>query len=251
MAVPASRDEFKNYCLRALGAPVLQINVQDSDDFQNQIDDRIDDALNFFADFHYDGTEVQYYAYALTQTDIDNTYITLPDNFIGAVRIFKIDMGMSTNNIFSLHYQIMLNDLHQLTSVSMVPYYMAMQRLEFLEDMLVGEKPIRYNRLNNKLHIDMSWDGVNPGVIIMVEAYSVIDQTTCTKLWGDRWLQKYAVALLKQQWGQNTSKYGVVQLPGGATFNGKQLHDEATIEVERLEKQLKSDYVAPLGVFVG
>jgi hypothetical protein len=249
--IPTDRSSFKDYCLRALGAPILQINVQDSDDLNSQIDDRIDDALNFFADFHCDGTEVQYYAYALTQTDIDNTYITLPDNFIGAVRIFKIDMGMSTNNIFSLHYQIMLNDLHQLTSVSMVPYYMAMQRLEFLEDMLVGEKPIRYNRLNNKLHIDMSWDGVNPGVIIMVEAYSVIDQTTCTKLWGDRWLQKYAVALLKQQWGQNTSKYGVVQLPGGATFNGKQLHDEATIEVERLEKQLKSDYVAPLGVFVG
>lgn len=249
--IPEDRTSFKDYCLRGLGAPILQINVQDSNDFENQLDDRIDEALNYFADFHYDGTEVQYFAYAMQQADIDNKFIQLPDNFIGAVRIFRLDSGMSTNNIFSLHYQIMLNDLHQMTSVSMVPYYMAMQRLDFLEDLLVGEKPIRYNRLNNKLFLDMSWDGIGVGIVILVEAYSVIDPAIYPKVWGSRWLQKYATALIKRQWGQNTSKYGAMQLPGGITFNGKTIYDEAEVEIEKLEKQIKSDYTAPLGILIG
>jgi len=252
MAVPTSRDEFAAYCLRALGAPVLQINIQgDTVDLANQLDDRIDEALNYFTDFHYDGTEQTYYAYCLTQQDIDNKYITLPDNFVGAVRIFPIDLEMSTNNMFSLHYQIMLNDLHNLTSVSMVPYYMALSRLEFLEQILVGEKPVRYNRFKNTLYIDMDWTGINPGIFIMVEAYNVIDPDEYPRIWGNRWLQKYATALIKKQYGTNTSKYGPMTLPSGITFNGKQIYDEAVIEQEKLEKEMRETYFAPMGVYIG
>lgn len=254
MAVPVDRQTFTEYCLRSLGAPVLQINVQtgvSNTDFNNQVDDRIDEALNYFADFHYDGTEATYYIYQLTSTDITNKYITLPNNFIGAVRIFPIDLEMSTNNMFSLHYQIMLNDLHSLTSVSMVPYYMALQRLDFLEQILVGEKPIRYNRMSNIVHLDMDWTGVNAGIYIMLEAYAVIDPTEFPRVWSNRWLQKYTTALIKKQWGENTKKYGDMKLPGGLIFSGKSVYDEAVVEIEKLEKECRESYTPIFGVYVG
>ena len=254
MAVPTTRQEFIDYCLRNLGAPVLQINVQtntDTNDMNNQVDDRIDEALNFFTDFHYDGTEAKYYVYQVTQQDIDNKYITLPDNFMGAVRVFPVDLEMSTNNMFSLHYQIILNDLHNLTSVSMVPYYMALQRLDFLEQILVGEKPIRYNRISNRVYFDMNWDGITPGIFLCVEAYCVIDPEEYPRLWSNRWLQKYATALIKKQYGMNTKKYGEMKLPGGLVFNGQALYNEAVEEIKELEEECRNEYFTPLGVYSG
>ena len=158
MALPANREQFKRYCLRKLGAPVIEINVADE-----QVEDRIDEALNLWTYYHCEGTEKTYYKYQVTSADIINEYITLPSNIIGAVDLFPIGQSLNTNNLFNIRYQIALNDLYTLTSVSMVPYYMALQHIQFLEQMLVGQQPIRYNRYTNQFHIDMDWSIVNVG----------------------------------------------------------------------------------------
>ena len=145
MAVPASRSDYIENCLRRLGKPVIEINVDD-----DQVDDRVDEALQYFWDYHFDGSEKIYFKAQISQIDKDNQYVQLPPNIIGAVNIFEIGNALNTNNLFNIRYQIALNDLYTLTSVSMVPYYMAMQHVQFLEEMLVGKQPLRYNRHNNK-----------------------------------------------------------------------------------------------------
>ena len=202
MASPTSRTQFKENCLRRLGKPVIEINVDD-----DQIEDRIDEALRYFWDYHFDGSEKTYYKHEVTDQDKINKYITIPDNIIGVVNLFDIGNALNTNNLFNIRYQIALNDLYTLTSVSMVPYYMAMNHIQFLEQMLIGKQPIRYNRHINKLYIDMSWDQISPGNYLVVEAYQVVDPDLYTKAWGDRWLARYASCLIKQQWGQNLKKF--------------------------------------------
>ena len=246
MAVPATRTDFKEYCLRKLGKPVIEINVDD-----DQVDDRVDEALRYYWDYHFDGSEKTYYKYLVTTQDQTNKYITLPDNIIGAVSIFPIGQGLNTNNLFNIRYQIALNDLYTLTSVSMVPYYMALTHVQFLEQMLVGQQPIRYNRHNNRLYIDMDWSRVAAGDYIIVEAYSVLNPDTYTKAWGDRWLARYAECLIKQQWGQNMKKFQGMKLPGGLTFNGQQIYDEATRERESLEKEMIFSYSIPATDMIG
>jgi len=246
MAVPASRENFKEYCLRKLGKPVIEINVDD-----DQVDDRIDEALLYYADYHFDGTEKQYYKYQVTQTDITNKYITLPENIIGAVSIFPVGQGLNTNNLFNIRYQIALNDLYTLTSVSMVPYYMALTHIQFLEQMLVGQQQIRYNRHTNKFYVDMDWNIINVDDYLIIEAYQVVDPTTYTNVWGDRWLSRYATALIKQQWGTNMKKYSGVQLPGGLTFNGQQIYNEATEERKELEAEMITSYSLPVTDMIG
>jgi hypothetical protein len=246
MAVPASRQDFTEYCLRKLGKPVIEINVDD-----DQVQDRIDEAFLYYTDYHFDGTEKTYYKYQITDTDITNKYITIPENIIGVVNLFPIGQALNTNNLFNIRYQIALNDLYTLTSVSMVPYYMALTHVQFLEQFLVGQQPIRYNRHVNKLNIDMDWNIVNVGDFIIVEAYSVIDPTVYTNIWGDRWLARYATALIKQQWGTNLKKYQGMQLPGGLTFNGQQIYDEATKEREDLEHEMISSYSLPVTDMIG
>jgi len=246
MAIPSTRAEFKEYCLRKLGKPVIEINVDD-----DQVEDRIDEALLYFADYHFDGTEKTYYQYPVTNEDITNKYITMPENIIGVINLFPIGQALNTNNLFNIRYQIALNDLYTLTSVSMVPYYMALQHVQFLEQMLVGQQPIRYNRHVNKLYIDMDWKIINVGDKLLVEAYNVVDPNVYTKTWGDRWLARYATALIKQQWGQNIKKYQGMQLPGGLTFNGQQIYDEATQERQDLEKEMITSYSLPVTDMIG
>lgn len=246
MAV-TSRTEFKKYCLRRLGAPVLEVNVDD-----DQVEDRIDDSLKFYWDYHFDGSEKQYYKYGpVTTTDKTNKYITLPENIIGAVRIFPIGQALSTNNLFNIRYQIALNDLYDLTSTTMVPYYMAMQHIQFLEQMLVGEQPIRFNRHMNKLNIDMDWGRINVGEFIVVEAYSIVDPGVYTDVWGDRWLQRYATAMIKQQWGTNLTKYKGIALPGGQMFNAEMIYNDATKEIEKLESEMIRSYSLPVSDMIG
>ena len=246
MAIPTTRADFKEYCLRKLGKPVIEINVDD-----DQVDDRVDEALLYFADYHFDGTEKTYYKYRIQQTDIDNKYITLPDNIIGAVNIFPIGQGLNTNNLFNIRYQIALNDLYTLTSVSMVPYYMALTHVQFLEQMLVGQQPFRYNRHVNRFYIDMDWSIINVDDFVIIEAYQVVDPDTFTQTWGDRWLARYATALIKQQWGGNIKKYQGMQLPGGLTFNGQQIYNEATEERKELEAEMISSYSLPITDMIG
>ncbi len=157
MAVPTTRKLFKDYCLRRLGYPVIDINVDDG-----QVDDRIDDALAYYRDFHFDGTEHIYLSYKITQTDVDNKFITLPDNINYVIRIFDIGRASSVSNLFNVRYQIHLNDLFDFTSTTYVPYVMGMRHIEELEQIFVGSKPIRFNRHNNRLYVaDQSNSNMN------------------------------------------------------------------------------------------
>jgi len=246
MAVPTNRASFIEYCLRKLGKPVIEINVD-----PDQVDDRIDEALRYFWDYHFDGSDKTYYKYQVTAQDKVNRFITMPDNIIGVVNIFEIGQALNTNNLFNIRYQIALNDLYTLTSVSMVPYYMAMSHVQFLEQMLVGKQPLRYNRHMNQLFIDMDWNIINPGDYIIVEAYQVVDPDVYTKAWSDRWLARYAECLIKQQWGQNLSKYDGMKMPGGLTFNGKRIFDEAVQERAALEKEMIYTYSLPALDMIG
>jgi hypothetical protein len=247
MAVPTTRATFKAYCLRKLGAPVIEINVDD-----DQVEDRIDEALKYYWDYHFDGTERVYYKHQVTETDITNKYITLPENIIGAVSIFNVgDPSIRSDDLFNIRYQIALNDLYTLTSVSMVPYYMAMEHLSMLTEMLVGKQPIRFNRHTDRLYVDMDWNSFNAGQFLLVEAYQVVDPETYTDAYGDRWLQNYATELIKRQWGANLTKFTGMQLPGGVSFNGEKILDDATAAIAKMEEEMISSYSLPILDMIG
>lgn len=248
MAVPSSRSEFKEWCLRRLGKPVIEINVDD-----DQVEDRVDEALRYYWDYHFDGSEKIYYKHLVTSTDIANKYITLPENIIGAVKIFNIgDPSISSDDLFNIRYQIALNDLYTLTSVSLVPYYMVMEHLALVQQLLVGQMPIRYNRHRNRLHVDTMWgDKIKEGDYILVEAYEVVNPDTWTDAWGDRWLGRYCTALIKRQWGSNMKKFGGMQLPGGIIMNGQQIYDEAEEEIKTLETDMVFNISLPVSDMIG
>jgi hypothetical protein len=246
MAVPTSRSEFKEYCLRKLGKPVIEINVDD-----DQVEDRIDESLRYYWDYHFDGAQKLYYKHEITETDKLNKYITLPENIIGAVRIFPVGQSLNTMNLFNIRYQIALNDLYTLTTQSMVPYVMAMQHIQFLEEILVGQKPIRYNRHRNQLFVDMDWDLAVLDEYIVVEAYEVVDPEIYQDVWSDRWLALYTSAQIKYQWGTNLTKFTGMVLPGGVQFNGEKIMDDAKAEIEALEQEMMTSYTLPAYHMVG
>lgn len=246
MSVPATRAEFREYCLRRLGKPVIEINVDD-----DQVDDRVDEALKYYWDYHFDGSEKIFFKYQITDQVKADKYIPVPENIIGMVNLFPIGQALNTNNLFNIRYQIALNDLYTLTSVSMVPYYMALTHVQFLEQMLVGQQPIRYNRHVNRLYIDMDWNIVTTGDYIIAEAYQVVDPAVYADVWKDRWLLRYATCLIKQQWGNNLKKFGGMQLPGGLFFNGQQIWDEATKERSELEQEMIYSYSLPVTDMIG
>ena len=246
MALPTNRNDFRDYCLRKLGAPVIEINVD-----PDQVEDRIDEALHYWMDYHFDGADKIYYKYAVTTTDIANRYITMPQNIIGVVNIFPIGQILGSDNMFNIRYQIALNDLYTLTSVSMTPYYMAMEQIQFLEQMLVGQQPLRYNRHQNILYIDMDWNLLNVGDYLVVEAYQIVDPDLYTRAWGDRWLARYATCLIKLQWGSNLSKYQGMELPGGMKFNGDKIYNDALREREEMEREMIMNYSMPAMDMIG
>jgi len=241
MAVPSTRAEFKEYCLRSLGKPVIEINVDD-----DQVDDRIDQALRFYYDYHFDGSEKVYYKHEITANTIANSYIDMPENIIGVVQLFPIGSTVTNSgDIFNIRYQIALNDLYTLTNVSLIPYYMTMEHLALVQELLVGRTPIRYNRHRNKLHLDMDMSKLVIGEYLIVEAYEVVDPATYTDVWADRWLQHYTAQLIKRQWGSNLTKFEGLQLPGGVTFNGTKIYDDADTEIKRLEDEMINQYSIP------
>ena len=247
MAIPSSRQEFKDYVLRSLGRPVIEINVDD-----DQVEDRIDQALKYYADYHFDATERTYYKHQVTDADKVNKYITLPENIIGAVSIFSIgDPSVRSDDLFNIRYQIALNDLYTLTSVSLVPYYMVMQHLATIQELLVGRQPIRFTRHRNRLMVDMDWATLNTGEYLLVEAYEVIDPEIYTDVWGDRWLALYTEQLIKRQWGTNLKKYDGMQMPGGISFNGQKIYDEADADIKRMEEEMIMNYSLPVMDMVG
>ena len=247
MATPTTKATFKEYCLRKLGKPVIEINVDD-----DQVDDRVDEAIRYWYDYHFDGSERIYYKHAITETDVANKYITLPENIIGAVSIFSMgDPSIRSDDLFNIRYQIALNDLYTLTNVSLVPYYMVMEHLALMTELLVGKQPIRYSRHKDRLHIDMDWNTVAIGEFLLVEAYEVVDPETYTDAYNDRWLQNYATTLIKEQWGSNLTKFTGMTLPGGVQFNGEKIYDDAVAERRKLEEEMISSYSLPVLDMIG
>lgn len=247
MAVPTTKAEFKAYCLRKLGAPVIEINVDD-----DQVDDRIDEALRYWYDYHFDGSDKIYYKHQVTETDIANKYITLPENVIGAVRIFQIgDPSIRADDMFNIRYQIALNDLYTLTNVSLVPYYMVMEHLALITELLVGQQPIRYARHKDRLYVDMDWNTIPVGSYLLVEAYEIVDPTVWTDAWNDRWLQNYATTLIKEQWGSNLTKFTGMQLPGGVQFNGEKIYNDAVEARTKMEQEMITNYSLPVLDMIG
>ena len=256
MAQVTNRKEFKDYCLRRLGFPVIDINVDD-----DQVEDRIDDALQYWQDYHFDGLQKVYYIKALQQSDIDQKFIDLsqskdaegnPMEIVGISRIFPIQDSLSSINMFDLRYQLRLNELYDFTSASYVNYTLTQQHLRSLELMFSGEVPIRFQRHMQRLYIDWAWGAAEApvGTTVIAEAYAVINPDVYTKVWQDRWLKEYATALIKRTWGANLKKFNNLQLPGGVTLNGDKIYDEAFEEIKALEEQMQVEYGAPLEWFM-
>jgi len=233
MAQPTTREQFKGWVLRKLGAPVIDINVSDE-----QIDDRVDEAVDFWRDYHYSGSQLVYLKHQITQADKDNGYVTLPAQLLGISGIFNMQSSISTGGgIFNVQYQFVLNNLEDITGYNITNYFMSMQHLEFLQEMLVGRPMIRYNKHVNKLHIDSGQDAMTVGEYIIIEAYDVIDPDTYSDVWSDRWLQNYTAALVKEQWGSNLTKFTGMQLVGGVSFNGEQILADAKEERRMMEEE--------------
>jgi hypothetical protein len=248
MATITDRAAFKNYCLKRLGFPVIDINVDD-----DQIEDRIDDALQYWHDYHFDGLQKVYYIKKIDQTDINNRYLDLTQaqdranntlEITGVTRIFPIQDSQSSINMFDLRYQLRLNELYDFTSASYINYTLTQQHLRSLELMFTGEVPIRFNRHMQRLMIDWAWGASQApvGTTVIAECYALLDPNTYGQVWNDRWLKEYATALIKKQWGSNLKKFGGIQLPGGVVLNGDKIYDEAEEEKKTLEADMEKNY---------
>lgn len=247
MAVPSTRAELKEFCLRRLGKPVIEVNIDD-----DQMEDRIDEALAYYQDYHFDGSERTFLKHVVTADDKTNEYITITDgNIIGVVNIFDIGDATSTNNLFNVRYQIALNDLYDLSRYDLVPFYMNFMNIRFIEEILIGKQPLRYNRHVNKLHIDMDWGKVEVGFYLIAEVYAKINPETYTDVYGDRWLMRYTTSLFKVQWGQNLSKFVGMQLPGGVQFNGDQIYQQGVEDKRNLEQEMISSFSLPVADMIG
>lgn len=233
MAQPFDRESFKDYCLRKLGAPVIEINVSDE-----QIEDRIDEAMSFFRDYHYDGSQLVYLKHQLTAQELEQGWIPVPSRLLGVTRVFDLGASISTGaGMFNVSYQFVLNNLEQLTGYDVTNYYMSMQHLEFMQEILVGKPLVRYNRHVDKLFIDIRKDVLSAGSFVIIEAYDIVDENVYSDFWRDRWLQNYAATLIKEQWGGNLTKFEGMQLVGGVTFNGTQILADAREERRTMEEQ--------------
>ncbi len=257
-----SRSTLKEYCLRRLGKPAIDINVED-----DQIDDRIDDAFQYYRDYHYDATERLYKKYQITQTDVDNGYIDFnqtdseglllypewKDAIIGIINIFPTSQeGWDTVNMFDMRYQMRLNDLYDFTDVSILHYTMVMQHVSLLDDYFSGRAPFNFSRHKNELHVYCDWaTDMTVGNYIIIECDQIINPDTYNEVYNDIWLKKYVTALIKQQWGQNLSKYDGITLPGGLTYNGQAILDSANEEISTLHEEMDSKHGALLGMIIG
>ena len=247
MATVTSRSDLIDYCLRRLGAPVIEINVDTA-----QVEDRIDDAFQFYREYHFDAVEKIYLKHEITAQDITNQYVELSDAVVGVERVFPFMNKSTGTNIFDIKYQILINDLYSLMSTDLIYYTEVRQELELINQLLVGQKPIRFNRHMNRLFIDMDWAAdVVPGTFIIVECWRILDPDVFTDVYNDMFLKRYATALIKRQWGDNMKKFSGVQLPGGVTLNGEIVYQEAVEEIRQIETEIQSRFELPVDMFVG
>jgi hypothetical protein len=257
MPAVTNRQTFKDYCLRRLGFPTIEINVDD-----DQVEDRIDDALQYWQDYHFDALQKVYYIRTLDATDMSNKYINLSPsvtldtsgnsvNIIGVTRVFPISDSINQANMFDLRYQLRLNELYDFTSASYINYTLTMQHLRSLELMFTGEVPIRFQRHMHRLYCDWGWGtAVEAGTVVIAECFALIKPEDFASVWNDRWLKEYATALIKRTWGNNLKKFAGVQLPGGVMLNGQQIFDEATKEIEDLETEMQTNYELPVDFYL-
>ena len=251
MASPSSREELLNHCLRRLGAPVIEINIDDQ-----QLEDRLDDALQFFQEYNSDAVVKTYLKHLVTADDVSNGYIEVNDNIIFVKRLFPVNAsGTTSSNFFDLKYQLSLNELYDLnTFIGDLAYYEQMRQYVSLLDMkLNGHPQITFNRLQNRVYIHGEFEDqeIEAGDYIVFEAFSTIDGETFTDVYNDIFLKEYLTQLIKQQWGANLSKFEGMQLPGGVTLNGKVIYQEATEELIRLEEKVRLNYELPVDFFLG
>ena len=281
MAKPSSRSTLKEYCLRQLGKPVIEINVDD-----DQVDDLIDDTLQLFNERTYNGAERMYLKYKLTAEDITNGgggsgnagrnvtttatdtnsgasgtsrtlefeegrgYLTLPDHVLGVEGIKKISNTM-VNNMFGFRYQFFLNDFYNFYAYDILNMEITLQYLETLDFLIEGNKDIRYNKVQNRLYLDIDWDLAQENDYIVIDCYRALDPATFTKVYNEIFVKKYLTSLIKRQWGQNLIKFQGIKMPGGVEFNGRQIYDDAVSELQALEEKMSSTYELPPLDFVG
>lgn len=250
---PSNRQQLIDYALRKLGHPVIEINVDD-----DQLEDRLDDALILYANYHYDGVEKTLLKHQITQEDIQNQWIPAPDPILAVTRCWIFDEdGM--NNLFDFPVRFSVSRLGEFTGYGgLYPYAdltsldITKRWLSLAQQLLTPEKAIRFNRVTNKIYVDMNWeDEVREDLYLIFDVYVVVDPVMYGEVYNDIWLKKYYTALVKRQWGQNLSKFEGIQLPGGVTFNGKQIFDEAQEEITRLEEELELKWSLPPDFMVG
>lgn len=245
MALPTNRATFIEWIKRRLGSPVINIEIADT-----QCDDLVDAALQLWREYHYDATERTYLKHQITSTDLTNKYIPCTDDIISVVRVVKFDEA--NVNLFDIRYQLRLQDFYNFSNVSMQHYVITMDKLALLDHLLNPEPSINFSRFTDKIHVNIDWQNkVKVGDYLIFEVYKAIDAGGTTKIFQDRWLQRYTTAMFKQQWGANLKKFGNIQMLGGTIYSGQQLFDEATQEMETLEDQLHNDYQAPPRIFLG
>ena len=282
MAKPASRTQLIDYCLRKLGAPVLEINLDD-----DQIDDLVDDAIQLFNERHFDGVERMYLKHKLTQEEIDrgtakntdgvgivtttatatavpgigttitsdwyetSNFLQVPDSVVGIEKIFKFDSSTISGGMFSIKYQLFLNDLYQFNSINLLQYSMTKSYLEDIDFLLTTDKQVRFNKRQDRLYIDIDWGVESVDNWLVLDCYRALDPTSFTQVYNDPFLKLYLTALMKRQWGQNLIKFRGVKLPGGIELNGREIYDDAEKEIESLRPRMSSEYELPPYDFIG
>ena len=275
MAKPASRQELVNYCLRRLGAPVLEINVDD-----DQIDDLVDDALQLFYERHFDGVERMYLKYKVTQDDLDrgrgkgtngvgivtttgtsqgktfnfyetSNFIQIPDSVIGIEKVYKFDTSDISGGMFSIKYQLFLNDLYYFNSVELLQFAMVKSYLEDIDFLLKTDKQIRFNKRQNRMYLDIDWGAQKKDTFFVIDCYRILDPNDFTKVYNDSFIKRYLTALIKRQWGQNLIKFRGVKLPGGIELNAREFYDDAQRELDDLKQRMSSEYELPPYDFIG
>jgi len=253
MGQPNSRQTLKDYCLRRLGYPVVKINVDDG-----QVEDRLDDALQFFSEYHFDGVERMYFPYQITGQDITNRYIntdSISPNIITVNRVLPFsESGVAASNFFSARYQMHLQDYFGLRNGNFnLSYYdIAQQYISLIQQYLEPEKALVFSRVTNRLRLEMNWsEMLKPGDYIMIEAYVVLNPNVYTEIYNDRLLKEYLTNLIKRQWGQNLIKFANIDLPGGIHFDAQKIHDDAQIQIDKIEEQVQQKYELPPDFMVG
>ena len=248
MSKITSRAALKEYCLRRLGAPVIEINVS-----EDQIEDRISDAFQFYTEYHYDAVETVYLKHEVTAQDIQNKYLTIDDGIISIIRIFPLSSTWTKSYMWDIRYQLRLHELWDFTSVNMLNYTMTMQHLRNLELLFTGEVPIRFQRHTNKLYLDLAWGSseLPEGTVVVAEGYKMIDPAVYTDVYDDRWLKEYSTELLRRQWGDNLRKFQGITLPGGVQLNGDKIYQDALAQIRRLEDEMQNRYELPSQFMMG